>query len=229
MKHAGFFLTMVLGAVLLFGLAGCGELEDQVPAPKKAGAQTNSVVATPPVVTLGDGNALAGSVSSTSAVDSLDGQGTSGETGGFVMRDGTVYEGGIKNHQPHGQGTATNPNGTYQKGEWRDSRPYRISGTWVAADGTKEVGTWNYDGTKSEGTIWLTDGRVYKGEWMPVDGQADLPIGQGTMTWPDGRQYAGHFHNGQMDGTGKMTWPNGRVEVGTWSKDSFVGPTKDTQ
>ena len=159
MKRAGFFLTMVFGAAMLFWLTGCGKLEDQVPVAKKAGAQTNGVVTGPPAVTLTDGSSLPGSESSTGVVDALDGQGTSGETGGFVMRDGTVYEGGIKDHQPHGLGTATNPSGTYQKGEWRDGRPYRISGTWMSTDGTKEVGVWNYDGAQ-ERRDDLVDGRT---------------------------------------------------------------------
>jgi hypothetical protein len=226
MKRVGFFLTMVLSVALLSMVAGCGKLEDQEPAAKNTGGKTNGVAVGSTAVTLTDGSSLSGNESKTGGVDSLDGQGTSGETGGFVMRDGTVYEGGIKDHQPHGLGRATNPNGTFQKGEWRDGRPYRISGTWVAPDGLKEDGIWNYDGAASSGTIWWPDGRIYKGEWMPVDGQAEVPIGMGTMTWPDGRQYVGHFHAGKMDGPGKMTWPDGRVQDGTWSQDSFMGPAK---
>ena len=200
MKRVEFFLTMVFAAALL---AGCGKLDDQEPVAKDTGAQiTNAATVGAAAVT------------------------PSGETGGFVMRDGTVYEGGIKDKQPHGQGRVTNPNGTFQKGEWRDGRPYRISGTWVVADGMKEEGNWNYDGTASIGTISWKDGRIYKGEWEPVDGQADLPNGMGAMTWPGGRQYVGHFRNGKMDGAGKMTWPDGRVEDGAWNQDAFQGPAK---
>jgi hypothetical protein len=53
-----------------------------------------------------------------------------------------------------------------------------------------------------------------------------LPDGTGAMTWPDGRQYAGHFRGGKMDGIGKMTWPDGRVEDGTWKQDAFQGSAK---
>ncbi len=103
---------------------------------------------------------------------------------------------------------------------------YRVTGTCVLPDGTREEGTWNNDGSKCGGTIWFADKRIYKGDWIIVDGQAELPYGAGTMTWPDGRQYAGGFVNGKKDGIGKMTYPDGRVEEGPWSQDAFVGPAK---
>jgi hypothetical protein len=203
MKRVVFFLTMVFGAAALGLLAGCGKLNDQEPAAKDPSAQiANSATAGPAAVT------------------------ASGETGGFVMRDGTVYEGGVKNGKPQGRGRVTNPIGTFQKGEWRDGHPYRVSGVWVAPDGTKEEGNWNYDGTASGGTIWWKDGRTYKGDWEPVEGQTDSPSGLGAMSWPDGRQYVGHFYGGKMDGAGKMTWPDGRSEDGSWKEDAFQGPAK---
>ena len=43
------------------------------------------------------------------------------------------------------------------------------------------------------------------------------------MTWPDGRQYTGEFHDGKMDGRGKMTHPDGKIQDGQWKQDQFVG------
>jgi hypothetical protein len=209
MKRVVFLLTTVFGAALL---AGCGKLEDQEPVAKDTGAQTNAAAHGSGALTLSDGR--------TAVETNVEAQRS------FVMRDGTVYEGGMKDGKPDGRGTVTNPNGTFQKGEWRDGRPYRISGIWVAPDGTKEEGTWNYDGSASGGTILWKDGQTYKGDWEPVDGRTDLPDGTGAMTWPDGRQYAGHFRGGKMDGIGKMTWPDGRVEDGTWTQDAFQGSAK---
>jgi|ERR1039458_940460 hypothetical protein len=196
MKRLAFLLTGIF-AVLLVGLVGgCGKLNDQPAAGEKTAA---------------GGELKVGETNSLQTV---------------VAPDGTVYTGELKDGKPNGQGTLTDAKGSYQKGEWRNGNAYRISGTCVLPDGTKETGTWNDDGTTCGGTIWYADGRIYKGDWVIVEGRADLPYGTGAMTWPDGRQYAGHFINGKMDGVGKMTYPGGKSEDGTWKQDAFVGPAK---
>jgi hypothetical protein len=96
----------------------------------------------------------------------------------------------------------------------------------VAPDGTKEVGTWNRDGTKCGGTITWKDGREYKGDWKITEGAPELPDGVGAMSWPDGRKYTGEFHDGNMDGTGKMTYPDGKIEDGLWKQGTFTGPPR---
>lgn len=58
----------------------------------------------------------------------------------------------------------------------------------------------------------------YVGEWQ--DGQYG---GQGTLTYPDGRQYIGQFKNGQMEGQGEMTYPDGKVQNGLWKDGKFTG------
>ncbi len=161
----------------------------------------------------------------------------SGQVGRFVkgegknlqtlrQPDGTVYMGEVAGGIPDGHGILTQTNGTEQEGEWRRGKPFRISGTWVGPDGTKEVGTWNYDETPSGGSITWTDGRVYKGDWRVVEGANERPDGEGTMTWPDGRTYTGHFLDGEMDGAGKMTYPDGKTEEGTWMLGKFMGAGK---
>ena len=209
MKRLAFLLTGIF-AVLLVGLVGgCGKLNDQ---PAANGAAKDTTTATP----AGEKTAPRGELKF--------GEPNSLQT--VVAPDGTVYTGELKNGKPEGQGTLTDPKGTYQKGEWRDGKAYRVTGTCVLPDGTKEVGTWNDDGTTCGGTISFTDGRIYKGDWVIVEGQTDLPYGTGSMTWPDGRQYTGHFVNGKMDGAGKLTHPDGKVEDGAWKQDAFVGAAK---
>lgn len=140
--------------------------------------------------------------------------------------DGATYTGEVSDGKPNGQGTLTDPHGTNQQGEWHDGQPYRVSGTWVAPDGTREVGTWNHDGAGSGGTITWKDGREYKGDWKIVDGAPEVPDGVGAMSWPDGRKYVGEFREGKMNGTGKLTYPDGRVEDGSWKQSKFTGATK---
>jgi hypothetical protein len=142
------------------------------------------------------------------------------------LAKGAIYQGAVGHDgKPEGQGTLTQPTGTILQGEWRDGKPYRLSGTAVYADGTREVGTWNYDVSKGDGKITWRDGRIYKGNWKFVEGVPDRPDGSGEMTWPDGRKYVGQFRGGKMNGVGKMTYPNGKVEDGSWQEDGFLGST----
>ncbi len=224
MKRLVFLLTIIFAVPLLGLVGGCGKLNDQEPSARPApagakntGALTNIAANGSGAVALGGGTTTPGGelkVGAASAQQSL------------MAPDGTVYVGEVSNGKPNGQGALSDTRGSYQKGEWRNGAVYRVSGTCVLPDGTKETGTWNNDGTKCGGTIWFTDGRIYKGDWVIVEGKADLPYGMGAMTWPDGRQYAGHFVNGKMDGVGKMTYPDGKVEDGSWKRDAFVGAAK---
>ncbi len=143
--------------------------------------------------------------------------------GSLSFADGSRYVGGFHDGQPNGQGTLSVPGGTIQQGEWRDGKNYRTTGTLIGPDRTKEVGTWNFDGTKCGGTIAWTDGRGYSGDWKVFKDSGELPDGAGTMTWPDGRKYVGQFHDGKMDGAGKMTYPGRKVEEGLWKQGVFVG------
>lgn len=40
--------------------------------------------------------------------------------------------------------------------------------------------------------------------------------GGGHFTWPDGREYYGHYSNDQKEGIGKFLWPDGRQYLGHW-------------
>jgi len=140
----------------------------------------------------------------------------------IMLPDGTLYEGEIDDDgKPDGLGRLRLQNGTDQSGEWHHGEAYRLTGTWVAPDGTKEVGVWNRDGTKCGGTINWPDGRKYEGDWRIIEGTPERPHGTGVMTWPDGHTYTGQFRDGEMDGPGKMTWPDGRVQSGSWLHGVF--------
>jgi hypothetical protein len=142
----------------------------------------------------------------------------------LLLPGGMAYEGEARDGKPDGQGTMTGSNGTHQWGEFRDGLSYKLTGTWVAADGTREDGSWNLDGTRSGGTIKWRDGRVYKGDWRLESRAPERPDGAGTMTWPDGRVYVGQFSDGKMDGPGRLTYPDGKVKEGFWKQGEFVNP-----
>jgi hypothetical protein len=70
-------------------------------------------------------------------------------------------------------------------------------------------GAYNRKWTNCVGTVKLSSGVEYVGEWR--DGQAN---GQGTFMWPDGRKYVGEFRDSKYNGQGTYTWPNGEKYVG---------------
>jgi hypothetical protein len=244
MMNQRLFLGTVSALVLSVCLCGCGK-------PSGSGTETSSAVEKPHgaagdvgsnVEGSGESLALAGGTGQTAGITfdktkdaaaagpsiavGLQGEGTGGSTGTEVkalLPDGSLYIGEMRDGKVNGRGSVISPDGTNQQGEWRDGQPYRVSGTWVAADGTREVGTWNADGTRSGGKIAWKDGRKYEGDWKVVPNGSESPDGTGTMTWPDGRQFVGQFYNGQPDGTGKMTYLDGKVENGLWKQGNFVG------
>jgi hypothetical protein len=252
-KRIRLISTAVVGATLFAFLNGCGKpnsqkTEARANRPRETSAsalgvksaeevtdgQSNSPVGpallngTKPV-----GDSVEGQPSDAGTVALSDGpqpvDGLSAKTNfqsNFILPDGSIYEGEVIEGQPSGRGAITHWNGTHQQGEYRAGKMYRVSGTWIASDGTKEVGTWNFDGDKSGGTITWKDGRVYKGDWKIVENLPELPDGMGTMTWPDGRKYVGQFRNGTMEGTGKMTYPDGKITEGVWKRGEFVGAAK---
>ena len=52
---------------------------------------------------------------------------------------------------------------------------------------------------------------VYKGEV-----ENGKPNGQGTFTYPDGREYVGEFKSGERNGQGTETYPDGSKYIGEW-------------
>jgi len=143
-----------------------------------------------------------------------------------TLVNGMYYDGEWSAGAANGEGTITDGGGTMQYGEWRDGKPYRVTGRCVFSDGTIEIGVWDHDGSICGGKIIWKDGRQYEGEWKLSEDAPELPDGHGEMTWPDARKYIGRFENGLMDGAGKMTYPDGKVQAGRWNQGKFVGPAQ---
>ena len=53
--------------------------------------------------------------------------------------------------------------------------------------------------------------------------QGDCENGQGTVVLTDGRRYVGEFENGIRSGRGLMTFPDGTKYLGDWQKDKPYG------
>jgi hypothetical protein len=227
-SHAGVRLLVIVTCFLLGRLGTVAvALQQESPIPSQA---TNilSIAPTIPGASTNDALRLALQPGQTHASKRLFGSNLMNDENdqAFILLPGDkIYQGQVRNGKPDGEGTVTSPNGTHQWGEFRDGLSYRLTGIWIAPDGTREEGTWNLDGAPSGGTITWIDGRVYKGEWKLVAGAAEQPEGTGSMSWPDGRVYVGQFRDGKMEGHGKMKYPNGKIEEGVWKSDQFAGHT----
>jgi hypothetical protein len=68
------------------------------------------------------------------------------------------------------------------------------------------------------GRLTISQG-AYEGEIR--SGKA---YGQGSCTWPDGRNYVGQWKNNLPNGQGTMMKPDGTSQAGIWKKGVYVGP-----
>ncbi len=58
---------------------------------------------------------------------------------------------------------------------------------------------------------------------MPADRyELNKKSGNGTFTWPDGREYSGPWKNGKQEGMGQFKFRNGAVKVGVWENGRRV-------
>ena len=132
------------------------------------------------------------------------------------------YEGEFKDGKPHGQGTATYPDGGKYVGEYKDGK-YHGQGTETWPDGSEYVGEFKDGKRHGQGTETWLDGQKYVGEWK--DGKYH---GQGTYTWPDGKKYVGEHKDDKKHGQGTMTYPDGDKYAGEWKDDERHGQGTDT-
>jgi hypothetical protein len=94
-------------------------------------------------------------------------------------------------------------------------RWHNCFGTITLSDGGKYVGEWRDNEKTGQGTMTWLNGDKYIGEFKD-----DKRTGQGTYTWPDGGKYVGEFEDGKRNGQGAYTYLNG---------DKYVGQFKDSK
>ena len=163
-----------------------------------------------------NGYAYRGQVASYKVEDGKIGTGPHGQ-GTATYPDGTQYVGQFKNGKWHGQGTYTFPDGTQYVGEFKEGK-LDGQGTHTFPDGSQYVGQFKNGKWHGQGTATYHNGHRYVGEFK--EGKLD---GQGTYTFPDGEQYVGQYKNGQRHGQGTYTIPDGEKYVGEWKNDKPHG------
>jgi len=146
-----------------------------------------------------------------------------------------IYNGELKEGQPHGFGTLKHPNGAYYAGQFAEGLRHG-RGTWIHPDGIRYAGEWQEDHYHGRGVL-LTNSYIYAGTWNKgiKDGPgiqywSDSQIykgcwkdnrydGFGIMLYVDGSTYRGEWLNGFRQGTGKAIYPDGSIYEGQWEKN----------
>ena len=116
--------------------------------------------------------------------------------------DGTVYEGGWRQQEPHGKGKIIYRNGDVYKGEFGDV----FKGGWR--------GRWEYGYKEGKGTMTYSNGDIYEGGWKD-----DKWHGKGKITYSDGETQEGSFVEDKKESRWFLNLPDGR----RFRRDYFEG------
>lgn len=120
-------------------------------------------------------------------------------SGGGIFTDakGNVYEGGLKDGQPHGSGY-TQVDGEEYVGGFQDGKRHGIG--YLITEDDLYVGEFESDQADGSGVSEDSQGGRYHGQF--VDGK---PHGHGTYITAKGAVYQGRFANGEADGPFMVT------------------------
>ncbi len=116
------------------------------------------------------------------------------QAGKFLLENGHLYEGELRNRVPEGLGKINDPHSILE-----------LEGMFVAGK------------LKGSGRLRTVGGNVYEGEFD------DLFHGHGVYKWKDGSEYTGSFVKGKKEGAGSYRGPSGNTYVGSFTADEFDG------
>lgn len=170
-----------------------------------------------------------------------------------IYRDGSTYEGGWKNGNPHGQGLLMEVWGEGYEGGWSEGREDG-EGVFITRDGRRIRGVWGRGGRPS---AWYTDPQTGCEIWLSPSGdpigeahwsgpcQDGKAHGEGTLVWsdngdgkflPEELTFAGRMAEGKMEGQGKVTEVNRysnlvrtTVYEGNWEASRRSGYGRETE
>ena len=113
-----------------------------------------------------------------------------------------VYEGEMKDGEPHGFGTYRWNDGDVYTGEYVNGTRHG-KGKFVFASGNYYDGNWANGKYQGHGIYHWNDGDEFDGEWK--DGKRH---GKGKWTYADGRYYTGVWENGESISSSSIVYPS---------------------
>ena len=113
-----------------------------------------------------------------------------------------VYEGEMKDGEPHGFGTYRWNDGDVYTGEYVNGTRHG-KGKFVFASGNYYDGNWANGKYQGHGIYHWNDGDEFDGEWK--DGKRH---GKGKWTYADGRYYTGVWENGENISSSSIVYPS---------------------
>lgn len=137
----------------------------------------------------------------------------------IISRDGSYYEGGLRNKLKNGRGTFTDKHGISTRSDWVDGK---ANGKTIITDSSsKVIFSGNVFNGYREGNASYYDKTqkfTYNGNFV-----RDSFHGLGKKTYENGRVYEGEFYQGKEHGKGELVFVDGRKYVGSFDRGSPHG------
>lgn len=100
-------------------------------------------------------------------------------------------------------------------GDFNEFEP--TNGTIIYKDSTKYVGQIKDYVPHGKGTLYLTDGGVFKCQWVKRTAH-----GYGEYKLSNDVIYKGKWVNGVIDGQGQIIYPDGKINTGIWKDGELI-------
>ena len=130
--------------------------------------------------------------------------------------DGISFEGTWQKHKPH-KGVVTFKDGSKYEGTLKDGE-YHGQGVIRYANGAKFVGIFSHGKKTGIGRYEDAEGNTYDGYYYN-----DMCHGKGTRKWKDGRSYVGIWQYNRATGQGTEVRPNGQGQADEYSGAFVAG------
>lgn len=141
--------------------------------------------------------------------------------GVYVWDDGDKYVGQFVKGVRQGKGTYYWKNGSKYDGEWQNGKKHG-NGIIYYQDGTSNKVV--YDNNKVVSTSPNNIKKKYKdGSYYEGEMKGDIRHGKGTYCWSNGEKYVGDFVDGVRQGEGTYYWENGNKYIGQFSNGKRHG------
>lgn len=133
-----------------------------------------------------------------------------------ILTNGEKFEGEMENgYFKKGTLYSVLNGGMVITGDFDKYEPYY--GTIKYSDSIKYIGQIKNFVPHGEGTVYLTDGGIFKCHW-----EKRTAHGYGEYKLSNDVIYKGKWVNGEIDGKGQIIYPDGTTNIGIWKKGELI-------